>query len=111
MVARDPYNQLTTPIQGIAHNKASLDPYSYKYQDMLRPLKLTLRNNRFFTNATIAISRFCVDFQKRQHHAKQRLFYPLELSGRLLTWSFSGSGIIFYIFFIFLRFSYLKRGT
>ena len=46
---------ITILIQGIAHEKASLDPYSYKYQDMLRPLKLTLRYTRFSTNATVAL--------------------------------------------------------
>ena len=36
-------------IQGVGHDKVSLDPNLYKYQDMLRPLKLT----RFSTNATV----------------------------------------------------------
>ena len=36
-------------IQGVGHDKVSLDPNFYKYQDMLRPLKLT----RFSTNATV----------------------------------------------------------
>ena len=33
---------ITILIQGIAHDEASLDPHLYAYQDMLRPLKLTL---------------------------------------------------------------------
>ena len=44
---------ITILIQGIAHDKASLDLYLYKYQNMLRPLKLTLRYTRFSTNATV----------------------------------------------------------
>ena len=44
---------ITILIQGIAHDKVSLDLYLYEYQDMLRPLKLTLRYTRFFTNATV----------------------------------------------------------
>ena len=44
---------ITILIQGIAHEEASLDPYLYAYQDMLRPLKLTLRYTRFSTNATV----------------------------------------------------------
>ena len=31
---------ITILIQGIAHDKASLDPYLYAYQDKLKPLKL-----------------------------------------------------------------------
>ena len=45
-------------IQGIAHDKASLDPYSYKYQNMLRPLKLTLRYTRFSTDATVSLANY-----------------------------------------------------
>ena len=44
---------ITILIQGIAHDEASLDPYSYEYQDMLRHLKLILRYTRFSTNATV----------------------------------------------------------
>ena len=40
-------------IQGIAYDEASLDPYLYEYQDMLRHLKLILRYTRFSTNATV----------------------------------------------------------
>ena len=43
----------TILIQGIAHDEASLDPYLYEYQDMLRHLKLILRYTRFSTNATV----------------------------------------------------------
>ena len=48
-----PGTLITILIQGIAHNKVSLDPYSYKYQNMLGPPKLNLRYTRFFTNATV----------------------------------------------------------
>ena len=44
---------ITILIQGIAHDKASLDPYLYEYQDMLRHLKLILHYTRFSTNATV----------------------------------------------------------
>ena len=44
---------ITILIQGIAHDEASLDPHLYAYQDMLRPLKLTLHYTRFSTNATV----------------------------------------------------------
>ena len=46
----------TILIQGIAHDEASLDPYLYEYQDMLRHLKLILRYTRFSTNATVGAS-------------------------------------------------------
>jgi len=44
----------TILIQRIAYDKASLDPYLYKYRDMLRPIKLTLQYIRFSTNATLS---------------------------------------------------------
>ena len=43
----------TILIQGMAHDEASLDPYLYEYQDMLRHLKVILRYTRFSTNATV----------------------------------------------------------
>ena len=61
MVAGDPKIIL---IQGIAHNKLSLNIYLYVYFKMLRPLKLTLRYIRFSTNATVSIERN-QDFENR----------------------------------------------
>lgn len=64
VVAREKHwllgTHITVLIQRIAQDKASLDPYSYKYQNMLRPLKLTLPYNRFSTNATVLLVSNCI---------------------------------------------------
>ena len=47
---------ITILIQGIAQDEANLDPYSYKYLNMFKPQKLTLRYTRFSTDATVPMA-------------------------------------------------------